>query len=508
MENELLDVLIVGAGLSGIGAAVHLTKRCPGKSFAIVEGRERLGGTWDLFRYPGIRSDSDMYTLGYNFKPWTARKAIADAPTILDYLHETVDEHGLEKHIRYERKVTNASWSSETARWTVSLAHGDGSTSQIECSFLFMCSGYYSYEGGHKPDFKGNSDFAGPIVHPQEWPEDLDYAGKKVVVIGSGATAVTLVPSMAETAGHVTMLQRSPTYIVSRPAEDKFALALRKFLPNKLAYGITRWRNVLYQLFTFNLARRQPVGFKKKLLEMVREEMGQGVDMKHFTPTYNPWDQRLCLVPDSDLFQSLKLGKASVVTDHIERFVEDGILLKSGEKLKADIIVTATGLKLVSGGHAQFEIDGEPVHFGSRFNYKGVMFSDVPNLGMTFGYTNASWTLKADLTSEYICRVINTMDRKGAQIAYPHPADGEKLIPETIVDFSSGYIERAAADLPKQGQKKPWRLNQNYAKDIVNLRYKAVDDGVMVFAKAGSLSLGETCEAGKAKPLNTQPVAA
>ncbi|WP_108812428.1 NAD(P)-binding domain-containing protein [Sphingorhabdus sp. Alg231-15] len=489
MKNEILDVLIVGAGLSGIGAAVHLSKRCPGKNFAIVEGRERLGGTWDLFRYPGIRSDSDMYTLGYNFKPWTARKAIADAPTILTYLRETVEEYGLEEHIRYERKVTDASWSSETARWTVSLIHGDGTTSEIECNFLFMCSGYYSYKGGYKPDFKGQDEFAGPIIHPQEWPEDLDYAGKKVVVIGSGATAVTLVPSMAETAEHVTMLQRSPTYIVSRPAEDKFALALRKFLPSKLAYGVTRWRNVLYQLFTFNLARSKPAGFKKTLLDMVREEMGEGVDMKHFTPSYNPWDQRLCLVPDSDLFRSLKSGKASIVTDHIERFVSDGILLKSGEKIEADIIITATGLQLVNGGHTAFKIDGDPVHFGSRFNYKGVMFSDVPNLAMTFGYTNASWTLKADLTSEYICRLINLMDRKDAQIAYPHPTDPESMVPETIVDFSSGYIERAAADLPKQGQKKPWRLNQNYAKDIINLRHRTVDDGVMVFAKAGSKSV-------------------
>lgn len=489
MENEKLDVLIVGAGISGIGAAVHLSKRCPGKSFAIVEGRERLGGTWDLFRYPGIRSDSDMYTLGYNFKPWTARKAIADAPTILDYLHETVAEYDLAKHIRFEQKVTHASWSSASATWTVTLALGDGTTRQIQCNFLFMCSGYYSYESGYKPEFKGQDDFHGPVIHPQQWPEDLDYTDKKIIVIGSGATAVTLVPSMAETAGHVTMLQRSPTYIVSRPAVDKFALALRKILPNKLAYSVTRWRNVLYQLFTFNLARKQPAGFKKKLLEMVRDEMGDDVDMKHFTPSYNPWDQRLCLVPDSDLFASLKTGKASIVTDHIERFVADGILLKSGEKLDADIIVTATGLNLVSGGHASFEIDGETVHFGSRFNYKGVMFSDVPNLAMTFGYTNASWTLKADLTSEYICRLINVMDRKNVQIAYPHPTDPDDLVAETIVDFSSGYIERAAADLPKQGQKKPWRLNQNYAKDIVNLRHKTVDDGVMKFAKAGAPAL-------------------
>ena len=488
MENDILDVLIVGAGLSGIGAAVHLTKRCPGKSFAIVEARERLGGTWDLFRYPGIRSDSDMYTLGYNFKPWTARRAIADAPSILEYLHETVDEYGLDDKIRFNRKVVDASWSSEEALWTVSLRHGDGSISTVKCNFLHMCSGYYSYKEGHNPDFPGKSDFAGQIVHPQFWPEDLDYAGKKVVVIGSGATAVTLIPSMAETAAHITMLQRSPTYIVSRPGEDKWALRFRKFLPAKLAYLLTRWKNVLLGIFMFNLARKKPAGFKQRLLEMVRQEMGPDVNMGDFTPSYNPWDQRLCLVPDSDLFESIKSGKASIVTDHVDSFTKDGIRLKSGKTLEADIIVTATGLKMLTGGSATISVDGKLVNFGEKINYKGVMFSGIPNFGMTMGYTNASWTLKADLTSEYVCRLLNFMDRNGTPIATPTlPADG-LMGTEPMLDFTSGYVQRAIPHLPKQGDRKPWRLNQNYPKDIINLRHKAVDDGVMVFSRPGPVA--------------------
>ena len=485
MENEIFDVLIVGAGLSGIGAAVHLSKRCPTKNVAIVEARAGLGGTWDLFKYPGIRSDSDMYTLGYNFKPWTARKAIADAPSIMRYLNETVDEYGLRNKIRFDSKVIDASWSSAEAMWTVTIKKKDSSTNIIRCNFLHMCSGYYSYEEGHNPDFPGKSDFAGQIVHPQFWPESLDYAGKKVVVIGSGATAVTLVPSMAETAAQVTMLQRSPTYIVSLPGEDKWALRFRKILPSKAAYMLTRWKNVLWGLFTFNLARTKPGVFKKRLLDMVREEMGEGVDMTHFTPSYNPWDQRLCLVPDSDLFASIKSGKASIVTDHVEKFTKDGILLKSGETLEADIIVTATGLKMLTGGSAAISVDGEPVVFGEKINYKGVMFSGVPNFGMTMGYTNASWTLKADLTSEYVCRLINFMDKNGTPIATPTlPSDGS-IGTEPMLDFSSGYVQRAIKDLPKQGTRKPWRLNQNFPKDIINLRYKTVDDGEMVFSKAG-----------------------
>ncbi|MEO9633694.1 MAG: NAD(P)/FAD-dependent oxidoreductase [Parasphingorhabdus sp.] len=489
MENKILDVLIVGAGLSGIGAAVHITKRCPGKSFAIVEGRERLGGTWDLFRYPGIRSDSDMYTLGYNFKPWTSRRAIADAPSILKYLNETVDEYRLKDKIQFNHKVVDASWSSEEALWTVSLQHGDGSLSTVQCNFLHMCSGYYDYEEGHNPDFPGKAEFSGQIVHPQFWPEDMDYSGKKVVVIGSGATAVTIVPVMAESAEHVTMLQRSPTYIVSAPGVDKWALRFRKALPSKLAYLMTRWKNVLWGLFTFNLARNKPKAFKKRLLDMVQEEMGPDVDMANFTPSYNPWDQRLCLVPDSDLFASIKSGKASIVTDHVESFSKEGIKLKSGQTLEADIIVTATGLKMLTGGSATISVDGKPVNFGETINYKGVMFSGIPNFGMTMGYTNASWTLKADLTSEYVCRLVNFMAENGTPIATPTlPSDGS-IGTEPMLDFSSGYVQRAIKDLPKQGDRKPWRLNQNYPKDIINLRHKTVDDGVLVFSKAGAVAV-------------------
>ena len=493
MENEILDVLIVGAGLSGIGAAVHLTKRCPGKSFAIVEARERLGGTWDLFKYPGIRSDSDMYTLGYNFKPWTARRAIADAPSIMNYLHETVDEYHLQDKILFNHKVVDANWSSEEALWTVSLQHGDGSLSSVKCNFLHMCSGYYSYDEGHDPDFPGKAEFAGPVIHPQFWPDDLDYADKKVVVIGSGATAVTLVPSMAETAAHVTMLQRSPTYIVSLPGEDKWALRFRKYLPAKLAYMLTRWKNVLWGLFTFNLARTKPEAFKKRLLDMVQEEMGPDVDMTDFTPSYNPWDQRLCLVPDSDLFATIKSGKASIVTDHVETFTKDGIRLKSGKTLDADIIVTATGLKMLTGGSATISVDGQLVKFADTINYKGVMFSGIPNFGMTMGYTNASWTLKADLTSEYVCRLINYMDKNGTPIATPTLPVGETMGTEPMLDFSSGYVQRAIKDLPKQGDRKPWRLNQNFPKDIINLRHKAVDDGAIIFSKPGAaiINLGD-----------------
>ncbi len=495
MEQEILDILIVGAGISGIGAAVHLGKRCPGNSFAIVEARERLGGTWDLFRYPGIRSDSDMYTLGYNFKPWTSRQAIADGPNIMAYLHETVEEYGLDRHIRYQQKVVRASWSSAEAMWTVDLAHGDGSNSTLKCRFLFMCSGYYHYDEVHNPEFLGRDDFKGQIVHPQFWPEDLDYAGKKVVVNGSGATAVTLDPAMPETAGHVTMVQRSPSYVASRPGEDKFAIFLRKILPSKLAYLITRWRNVLMQLFFFNLARKRPKRIRKVLLNMVREELGPDYDMKHFTPRYNPWDERLCAVPDSDLFNVIRDGKASVVTEHIDRFVEEGILLKSGELLEADIIVTATGLKLLTGGSADFEVDGEPINFGETVNYKGVMFSGVPNLGMTMGYTNSSWTLKADLTSEYICRLLNFMDANGHDFATPTLPDDGSIELQPLIDFSSGYIQRAVADMPKQGQEKPWRLNQNYPLDIINLRFRTVDDGALVFGKARQAAKAPVLEA-------------
>ncbi|UTW55697.1 NAD(P)/FAD-dependent oxidoreductase [Kordiimonas sp. SCSIO 12610] len=481
---EYVEVLIVGAGLSGIGAACHLQRRCPEKSYLILEGRETKGGTWDLFRYPGIRSDSDMYTLGYAFKPWTEQKAIADGPSILKYINETAREYDVDKNIRYGHKVVKASWSSSDARWTVDAERTDtGETVQFLCRFFFVCAGYYDYEGGHDPVFEGREDFKGQIAHPQKWTEDIDYDDKNVVIIGSGATAVTLVPSMADKAKHVTMLQRSPTYIVSRPAEDKLANTLRKFLPAMWAYGIIRWRNVLMQQFVFRRARSAPQKVKEFLLGMVREELGPDYDIdKHFTPKYNPWEERLCLVPDSDLFEAIKNGTASVVTDHIDRFVEDGILLKSGEKLDADLIVTATGLKIKAIGGLSIEVDGKAVSMGDTLNYKGLMFSSVPNFASVFGYTNASWTLKADLCCEYVCRLLKHMDKIGVDYCVPVQDDPDMGI-EPGLDFSSGYIQRALDDIPKQGSKKPWRLNQNYPLDLVTLRHKKIDDGFLAFKK-------------------------
>ncbi|WP_165189342.1 flavin-containing monooxygenase [Caulobacter soli] len=487
MAIEHFDVLIVGAGLSGIGAAYHLKRDCPKKTYAILEARAAIGGTWDLFRYPGIRSDSDMYTLGYAFKPWREAKAIADGPSILNYVRETAAEHGIDRNIRYGHKVRRASWSSETATWTVEAEH-DGKTVKVTCNFLSMCSGYYNYEAGYTPDFPGIERFKGRIVHPQLWPEDLDYAGKTVVVIGSGATAVTLAPEMAKTAGHVTMLQRSPTYVVSRPAEDGVANWLRAKLPGKLAYDITRAKNVLFQMLFFNIARKKPEKTKERLLGLVRDHLGPDYDIEtHFTPRYNPWDQRLCLVPDADLFASIKAGKTSVVTDHIETFTETGLKLTSGQSLDADIIVTATGLRMQLLGEMEVLVDGRKIAPHETTSYKGMMFSDVPNLSSTFGYTNASWTLKADLTAEYMCRLLNYMDRTGTRICTPRLPEGEMEI-EPWLDFSSGYVQRALKILPRQGAKTPWKVHQNYAKDLVALRYGKVDDGVMEFSKVKAVT--------------------
>jgi monooxygenase len=479
---EHFDVLIVGAGLSGIGAAYHLQDRCPGKTYAILEGRDAIGGTWDLFRYPGIRSDSDMYTLGYRFKPWVEAKAIADGPSIRKYVRDTAAENGIDRHIRYHHMVKRADWSSQTARWTVT-AEVAGAPVTLTCNFLFMCSGYYDYAGGHDPAFPGRDSFAGKIVHPQFWPQDLDYAGKKVVVIGSGATAVTLIPEMAKTAAHVTMLQRSPTYVVSRPAEDAQANWLRTKLPAKTAYAITRWRNVLFGMLFFRLARKNPQKTKQNLIGMVRKELGPDYDVAtHFTPRYNPWDQRLCLVPDSDLFEALRTGAASVVTDKIETFTPTGITLESGKTLEADIIVTATGLKMSLLSNIAVSVDGVPKNMSRTMSYKGMMYSDVPNLASSFGYTNASWTLKCDLTCEYVCRLINHMARTGTQIATPKGDPSVQELP--WLDFSSGYVQRALDVLPKQGATKPWKLYQNYALDMVTLRFGKVDDGTMKFEKA------------------------
>ncbi|WLC07706.1 flavin-containing monooxygenase [Bradyrhizobium elkanii] len=479
------DVLIVGAGLSGIGAGYHLQANCPNRSYAILEGRDCIGGTSDLFRYPGIRSDSDMYTLGYSFRPWTEPKAIADGPSILNYVRETARVYGIDKNIRYNHRVVRADWSSADSQWTVEVERGPEKTiERFTCNFLFMCSGYYKYEHGYTPDFPGIADFAGRVVHPQKWTDDIDYTARKVVVIGSGATAVTLVPEMAKTAAHVTMLQRSPTYVVARPDEDKVANWLRARLPAKLAYGLTRWKNVLFGMYFYRLCKRDPERVKKLILGGVRHALGPDYDVAtHFTPRYNPWDQRLCLVPNGDLFQSLRNGGSSVVTDQIETFTRGGIKLKSGNVLDADIVVTATGLDLQVLGGLEINVDGARVDLSKTMNYKGLMYSGVPNLAAAFGYTNASWTLKCDLTCEYVCRMLNHMKANGyAQVT---PRRNDPTVTELPwVDFSSGYIQRAAARFPKQGSRRPWRLYQNYALDIVTLRFGSLKDEAIEFLPA------------------------
>jgi monooxygenase len=482
-HGEHYDVLIVGAGLSGIGAAVHLSKRCPGHTFALLEGREAIGGTWDLFRYPGIRSDSDMHTLGYAFRPWTEAKAIADGPSILRYVRDTAREYGIERHIHFRHRVVRASWDSGRARWTVEAERGpDKERVRLTCGFLLMCSGYYNYAEPHRPRFPGEERFAGPIIHPQFWPEQLDYRDKRVVVIGSGATAVTLVPEMAREAAHVTMLQRSPTYVVSGPAENRLANAMRRVLPERLAYALTRWKNVLGALLTHTVARRWPEWTKKYLVGLVREQLGPDYDVaKHFTPQYKPWDQRICYVPDADLFAALKRGRASVVTDEIETFTERGLRLRSGAQLEADLVVSATGLQLQLLSGIEFSIDGQRRDLTRSLGYKGMMLSDVPNLAFAFGYTNASWTLKVDLTCGYVCRLLNHMRRRGYGACTPRRDPSVEEQP--FLDFTSGYVRRAAHLLPKQGTKRPWRLYQNYALDLLMLRLGRLDDGTLEFTR-------------------------
>ena len=476
---EHLDVIIVGAGLSGIGAARHLQTRCPSKSYAILEGREAIGGTWDLFRYPGIRSDSDMFTLGYNFKPWLGEKSITDGPSIRSYIVEAAQENGIDRHIRYGHKVVSADWSSSDARWTLTLSSG----ARMSANWVMMCSGYYRYEAGYTPDFPGISEFGGKVVHPQQWPEDLDYRTKKIVVIGSGATAMTLVPAMAETAGHVTMLQRSPTYVVSAPSKDRIAERLRRVFPKALAYRLVRLKNVIVSMVMFKLVRRNPAPAKKRLIGMVRDALGPDYDVeKHFTPRYNVWDQRVCAVPDADLFDAIKSGKVSVVTDHIDTFDRDGIRLRSGARIDADVVVTATGLEMQLMGGAALFLDGSKVELPKTMIYKGMMIGDVPNLSYVIGYNNASWTLKADLSSVHACRILNYMDARGLAIAVPkldptEPSDGN------FFGLSSGYLDRAQGSVPKQGTRHPWKVHHNYARDYASLKLGRVDDGVLHFSR-------------------------
>lgn len=482
MENRHQDVIIVGAGLSGVGAAHYIQDRCPERSYTILEARSAMGGTWDLFRYPGIRSDSDMFTLGYAHRPWRDPKAIADGPSILKYIQDLAEEEGIDKNIQYNFKVKSASWSSENAQWTVATEQTETKEIvQFTCNFLFMCSGYYSYDAGYTPDFKNLDQYKGNFVHPQEWTENIEYAGKKVIVIGSGATAITLVPELAKEAEKVVMLQRSPTYLISKPSEDKVANFLRRWLPAKMAYFLIRWRNILLGILFFNLSRSKPNFMKKLFIAGIKKELGPDYDVsKHFTPTYNPWDQRVCLVTNSDLFAAIKEDKVEMVTDHIEAFTEKGIKLKSGAELKADLIVSATGLQLKFMAGMEITVDNQKISPPDLLAYRGMMFNNVPNLAMSTGYTNASWTLKTDLTCEYVCRLLNHMKKTGTKQCIAR-TNGEPMEKEPLLDFNSGYVLRSIDNFPKQGSKHPWKLHQNYAKDIFNFRYSSLKDKVLEF---------------------------
>ena len=485
--GEHFDVLIVGAGLSGIGAACHLQRECPDRSYVILEGRADLGGTWDLFRYPGVRSDSDMHTLGYDFKPWTDEKSIADGPAILAYLRETATENGVDRHIRYHHHVDGASWSSDEARWTVHARNTEtGASADVTCSFLFVNAGYYSYTEPYAAEIPGIEQFQGTVVHPQFWPQDLDYTGKRVVVIGSGATAMTIVPAMAAGAAHVTMLQRSPTYVVARPDRDKIANRLRQLLPDSLAYRITRKKNITLLGYFYGQTRTKPDKTRELLLGAVRKQLGDEITDAHFTPSYNPWDQRLCLLPNGDLYEAIRSGSASVVTDHITGFTATGVVLESGAELDADIVVTATGLQLVTPGEMTFEVDGAPVDFADKFTYRGIAFSDVPNLVSTFGYINASWTMRSDLVARFVCRVLNHMRATGTDQCTPRLREAERDMPKRpwITGFTPGYMQRAMARMPKQGDRAPWVNPQVYKAEKNDLLRAPLDDGVLQFTRA------------------------
>ena len=473
------DVIIVGAGISGIAAGYNLKKSCPNKSFSILEGRENIGGTWDLFKYPGIRSDSDMHTLGFRFKPWIHDKSIADGPSIMEYLHETINEYKLNDNILLNHKVDSANWNSKKSQWELKI-NVNNDLKDMTCNFFFLCGGYYSYTKPHMPYFKNQENFKGQIVHPQFWDESLDYKNKKIAVIGSGATAITIVPAIAEQAEHVVMIQRSPTYVVSGPSEDVINKFLRRILPVRITYFLIRWKNILYQSFTFFMARKYPERTKNKILDLAKNEIGVENVNQHFTPSYKPWDQRICLVPDSDLFNAINNKKASVVTNTINKFYQDGILLDSGKKIEADIIITATGIELNSLNDINVTIDDIKVIANERLTYKGMMLSGVPNFAISFGYVNASWTLRADLTCEYVCRLINLMDKKGVECCEPID-DKSAYGDDQLIDFTSGYFERGLNQMPKQGNKSPWKNYQNYLKDIFAVRLFSIKDSNLNF---------------------------
>jgi monooxygenase len=482
---EHVDVLIVGAGLSGIGAAHYVQTHCPWASYAVFEARAAIGGTWDLFRYPGVRSDSDMYTLGYAFRPWPGEKTIADGPSILQYVKDTAAEAGIDRKIRFHHRIVSARWSSDTATWHVAAERTDtGQKVELTCGFLFGCTGYYRYDRGYLPELEGLERFGGTVVHPQHWPDDLDFAGKRVVIIGSGATAVTLLPAMARTAAHVTMLQRSPSYIASMPATSPVANALRRLLPERLSGPIIRWALALLTLASYQLSQRRPAFMKKVLRRGLERGLPAGYDIDtHFTPRYDPWDQRLCLIPDGDLFKAIGNGSASVVTDTIDTFTDTGILLDSGQELEADIVVTATGLELLFLGGITLQVDGEDVDLSKRLVYKGMMLEDVPNLAIAVGYTNASWTLKVDLTCDYVCRLLNHLRATGEQIC--RPVNDDPTIGEApLLGLTSGYVVRAADRFPKSGSRFPWQVRMNYLADWRATKRRPVTDEGMTFSKA------------------------